>query len=122
LAWLDAHGQRVSSLSQLESRLDALTTRILPPLRATKYVDRDGFAQLSELVRDIIAAVDDSPGISRELAGKLWFVLTQALSEAEHCEFREEIPRFAWSYEDALHRLSGPWFSSSDPTPGQPRY
>jgi hypothetical protein len=112
----------MSGLSELEARLDALTTRILPPLRATKYVDRDGFAQLSDLVRDVIAAVDDSPDISRQLAGKLWFVFTQALAEADHCESPEEILRFAWSYEDELHRLFGPWFSSSDPTPGRPRY
>jgi hypothetical protein len=81
----------MSSLSELEARLGALTTRILPPLRPTKYVDRDGLAQLSEPVRDIIAAVDDSPDTCRQLAGKLWFVFTQALSDADHCESPEEI-------------------------------
>ncbi len=112
----------MSGISELETRVDAQTTRILPPLRAAKYVDREAFGQLNQLVRDIISVVDDSPDISRRLAGKLWFIFTQALAEADHCQSPEEIPRFAWSYPDELHRLFGPWFSSSDPTPGRPRY
>jgi hypothetical protein len=112
----------MSRILEVEARLDALTTAILPPMRATKYVDTDAFAQLNQLVRDLVSELGDSADIARRLAGKLWFVFTQALTEAEHCDSPEAILECAWSYEDQLEKLFGPWFSSSEATPGLPRY
>jgi hypothetical protein len=113
----------VSRMSELEARLDTLTTAILVPMRATKYVDRDAFAQLDRLVSDLISEIGDSPDISRRLAGKLWFIFTQALTEAEHSRSPDEILRYAWSYQDQLEQLFGPSFSLGPPTPpGVPRY
>jgi hypothetical protein len=42
--------------------------------------------------------VGDAPDISRRLVGKLWFVFTQALAEADHCDSPDEILRHAWGY------------------------
>ena len=98
-------------MSELEARLDTLTTAILPPMRTTKYVDRDAFAQLDQLVSDLISEIGDSPDISRRLAGKLWLIFTQALTEAEHSRSPDEILRYAWGYQDKLEQLFGPSFS-----------
>jgi hypothetical protein len=38
---------------------------------------------LTGKVNDLIAKVGDSPDISRRLTGKLWFVFTPALTEAD---------------------------------------
>src|SRR5258708_12081965 len=95
---------------------------ILLPMRATKYVDRDAFDALTSLISDLIAEVGDSPDISRRLVGKLWFVFSQALTEAEHSRAPEEILSYAWNYEQQLTKLFGPLFSSSETTPGIPRY
>ena len=113
----------MSRISELEARLDNLTTAILLPMRATKYVDQDAFAQLDRLVGDLISEIGDAPDISRRLTGKLWFVFTQALTEAEHSRSPGEILRYAWSYQDKLEQLFGPPFSLGPPTPpGVPRY
>ncbi|HXP54170.1 MAG TPA: hypothetical protein VN847_04415 [Streptosporangiaceae bacterium] len=113
----------MSRISELEARLDTLTTAILLPMRATKYVDQDAFAQLDRLVGDLISEIGDAPDISRRLTGKLWFVFTQALTEAQHSRSPDEILRYAWSYQDKLEQLFGPWFSLGPPTPpGVPRY
>ena len=113
----------MSRISELEARLDNLTTAILLPMRATKYVDQDAFAQLDRLVGDLISEIGDAPDISRRLTGKLWFVFTQALTEAQHSRSPDEILRYAWSYQDKLEQLFGPWFSLGPPTPpGVPRY
>ena len=112
----------MSGINELEGQLDVLTTQILPPMRATKYVDRNAFAQLARLVSDLISEFGDSPDIPRRLTGKLWFIFTQALAEADHCQSPEEILQCAWSYQDKLEKLFGPWFSSSEPTPGVPRF
>lgn len=112
----------MSGLDELEARLDELTIAILPPMRVTKYVDRDAFDALTRLVNDLIDEVGDSPDVSRHLVGKLWFVFTEALTEAEHSRAPAEILSYAWNYEQQLTKLFGPWFSSSEATPGTPRY
>jgi hypothetical protein len=112
----------VTGLDEIEARLDDLIAAILPPMRATKYVDRHAFDALTNLLNDLIAEVGGSPDISRRLVGKLWFIFTQALTEAEHSRAPEEIMSYAWNYEQQLTKLFGPWFSSSETTPGIPRY
>ncbi len=108
-------------LIALEGQLDALTTRILPAMRASKYVDREAFAQLNEFIAALARELADAELVPRRLTGKLWFVFTQALAEADHTRSPEEILRYAWEYEDKLQDLFGPRFSSSPPTPGIPR-
>jgi len=92
----------VSQLKELENRLDTLTTAILMPLRASKHVDHQAMDQLSQLVEDLISQVDDAPVIPRQLTGKLWFIFTQMLSEADHTQSPEEILNSAWSYAGQL--------------------
>lgn len=110
----------MSGINELEAQLDALTTQILLPMRATKYVDRDAFAQLNQLVGELISELGDSPDFPRRLAGKLWLIFTQALAEADHCRSPEEILQYAWSYQGQLAKLFGR--PSSAPTPGVPRF
>jgi hypothetical protein len=109
-------------LTQLEEQLDNLTTTILPAMRATKHVDREAFNQLNDLVAALALELAGAELVPRRLTGKLWFVFTQALAEADHTRTPEEILRYAWNYQDKLQNLFGPWFSSSPPTPGIPRY
>ena len=112
----------MSQIDELEALLDSLTIAVLVPLRASKYVDRQAMEQVSQLVTDLISEVGDAPVISRRLAGKLWFVFTQMLSEADHTRSPEEILDSAWRYESQLEKLFGPWYGQGLPTPGIPRY
>jgi hypothetical protein len=112
----------VSQIDELENRLDTLTTAILMPLRASKHVDQQAVAHLLQLVDDLISEVGDAPMIARRLAGKLWFVFTQMLSEADHTRSPEEILHSAWRNQDQLQKLFGPWYGQGPPTPGIPRY
>jgi hypothetical protein len=45
----------VSGLDEFGAQLDDLIAAILPPMRATKYVDRDAFDALTGKVNDLIA-------------------------------------------------------------------
>jgi hypothetical protein len=112
----------VSQLEELENRLDTLTTAILLPLRAAKHVDHQAMNQLGQLVADLISEVGDTPAIPRRLTGKLWFIFTQMLGEADHARSPEEILNSAWHYADQLQKLFGPWYGQGPPTPGTPRY
>ena len=112
----------MSQLEELENRLDTLTTTILLPLRASKHVDHQAMNQLSQLIADLISEVGDAPVIPRRLTGKLWFIFTQMLSEADHTRSPEEILNSAWRYADQLQKLFGPWYGQGPPTPGIPRY
>jgi hypothetical protein len=112
----------MTRLPELEARLDALTLEILLPLRASKEVDSEAVNRLYEVVDDLAAEIGGSDVVPRLLTGKLWFVFTQMLSEAEHTRSPDEILMSAWAYESRLEKIFGPFFSSSPPTPGVPRY
>jgi len=107
---------------ELEARLDALTTDILLKLRASKEVDSDAIIRLYELVDYLAVEIGDSDTVPRKLTGKLWFLFTQMLGEAEHTRSPNDILMAAWGYENRLEKIFGPFFSSSPPTPGVPRY
>lgn len=112
----------MTRVPELEARLDALTTEILLPLRASKEVDSEAINRLYELADDLAAEIGDSDAVPRRLTGKLWFVFTQMLSEADHTQSPNDILTSAWGYESRLVKIFGPSFSSSPPTPGAPRY
>jgi hypothetical protein len=112
----------VSQIDELEARLDTLTVALLVPMRTSKHVDPQILDNLNNLVKDLISAIGDAPVIPRRLAGKLWFIFTQMITEADHARSPEEISRSAWSYQEQLEKLFGPWFSTGEPTPGVPRY
>lgn len=112
----------MTHVNELEARLDALTTEILLRLRASKEVDSGAMLRLCSLADDFLLEFGESDVVPRRLTGKLWFVFTQMLSEAEHSRSPDEILMSAWTYEGRLEKIYGPFFSSSPPTPGLPRY
>jgi hypothetical protein len=112
----------VSQIDELEARLDTLTVALLVPMRTSKHVDPQILDNLNNLVKDLISEIGDAPVIPRRLAGKLWFIFTQMITEADHARSPEEISRSAWSYQEQLEKLFGPWFSTGEPTPGVPGY
>src|SRR5215471_21747711 len=77
--------------------------------------------QLGKLVADLISEVGNTPVISRRVTGKLWFIFTQMLSEADHTRAPEEILRRAWNYAEQLEKLFGPSHGQGPPTPGAAR-
>ncbi len=95
----------MSTVDELEDQLDKLIIRILPQMRATKYVDTEAFAQLNELVAALTRILTGAELVPRRLTGKLWLVFTQALAEADHTRSPEEILHHAWAYQDRLEKL-----------------
>lgn len=112
----------MTRLPELEARLDALTTEILLPLRASKEVDTAAMNRLYALAEELAAELRGSDAVPRRLTGKLWFVFTQMLSEADHTRSPDDILMSAWGYESRLEKIFGSPFSVSPPTPGVPRY
>ena len=113
----------MTHLPELEARLDALITEILPPLRTSKTLNHEAVTKLYEMADDLAAEIGADELVPRRLTGKLWFVFTQMLDEASHTRSPDEILSTAWSYEERLVNIFGPSFSTSPPTPpGVPRY
>jgi hypothetical protein len=112
----------MTRLPDIEERLGVLITEILVPLRTSKTVDSAAMNRLYDLTDEIAAEMVDSDTVPRLLTGRLWFVFTQMLSEADHTRSPEEILTSAWTYEDHLEKIFSPFFSSSPATPGIPRY
>ena len=113
----------MTHLPELEARLDALITEILPPLRTSKTLDPKAVTKLYEVVDGLAAELGGDDLVPRRLTGKLWFIFTQMLDEAGHTRAPDDILRTAWGYEERLVNIFGPYFSISPPTPpGVPRY
>lgn len=112
----------MTKILELEEHLDSLTMAILLPLRTSKDIDANKINDLYALVDSIAAEIHGSPDISRRLAGKLWFVFTQMLSEADHTRSPDDILMSAWTYRDHLDKIFNPGLSSAGPVPGVPRY
>jgi hypothetical protein len=112
----------MNQLDRFESRLDALTTEILVPLRVSKTVQSKAISELYALADELADALKDEELIPRRLAGKLWFVFTQMLAEADHTRMPDDILMSAWGYQDRLRRIFRSSRSASPPVPGVPRY
>lgn len=110
----------MTRMAELEARLDALTTEILLPLRSSKEVYSEAINGLYALADELAAEMGESDAVPRLLTGKLWFVFTQMLSEADHTRSPESILMSAWGYESRLEEIFGPFFLP--PTPGVRRY
>ena len=108
----------MSQIDELEARLDTLTVAILVPMRTSKHVNPQELGSLNNLVKDLISEIGDATVISRRLAGKLWFIFTQMLTEADHARSPEEILRGAWSYQEQLESYSAPGSGQENQLPG----
>ncbi|MDQ3756240.1 MAG: hypothetical protein M3394_00075 [Actinomycetota bacterium] len=100
----------VTELRMLEEELDRLTIPLLVELRMTKLVDATAMHDLlgvADRLRDILGAQELVP---RVLVGKLWFVFTAMLSEAEHTRTPDAILDAAWEYAERLRAIFGPHF------------
>lgn len=110
------------TMKEFESRLDALTTEILVPLRVSKDVNSEAISELYALADELADVLKDEEMVPRRLTGKLWFVFTQMLAEADHTRMPDDILMSAWGYQGRLRRMFGSPRSSSPHTPGVPRY
>lgn len=102
-----------STLPELQSRLEAVTTRLLLPLRASKTLDEVALGELHSVLDGFAALFSEAHSVPRSLVGNLWFVFTSMLAEAEHArdtQARATIEAAAWSVEDRLRRIFGPRF------------
>ncbi len=100
----------LSQLDDLEARLDRATSALLPPLRATKRVDSLALVELLEVTDGFSAALHDCACVPRPLVGKLWFVFTAMLTEADHAREPEPILDAAWNLQERLRKIFGPTF------------
>ena len=98
----------VTDLHPLEDRLDRVTTELLVELRATKTVNSTAMLELLEVADGLAEALSSQQLVPRDLVGKLWFVFTAMLTEAEHSKAPDAILDAAWDYQERLRHIFGP--------------
>ncbi len=102
----------MTDLPELEARLDALITDILPPLRTSKTLNHEAVTKLYAVADELAAEIGADDLVPRKLTGSLWFIFTQMLDQASHTRTPDEILDVAWSYQERLENIFGPTFSS----------
>jgi hypothetical protein len=97
-------------IEDLESEFDSVSLRMLLGLRVMHRLEPSDVAQLRKLVDRVAEALGDQRLIPRSFVGKLWYVFTASLAEADHSSSPEPVLDFAWDYAQSLHAIFGPTF------------
>ncbi len=98
-------------LRGLSVSFDSAVLQLLGPLRVSKILDEGAFARVSSLIVEIGDSLSPQAEVPKELAGRLWFVFTAMLAEAEHARTnREQIEMAAWDLQEKLRKIFGPHF------------
>jgi|WetSurMetagenome_2_1015567.scaffolds.fasta_scaffold00253_2 hypothetical protein len=98
-------------LAQIVSEIDLLTLEILGPLRSSKTINQMAIKDLYMTLDRLNDSLHSEVMISKNLVGKVWFIFTSMLAEAEHARNnREEIEIIAWNVQEKLRRIFGPTY------------
>ncbi|NOZ12426.1 MAG: hypothetical protein GXO69_02115 [Acidobacteria bacterium] len=101
----------IKTIEQITAEIDSLMLDLLGPLRASKTINQAAFTKLKEKMDNLLPLMETQQQVPKELVGKLWFIFTSMLSEAEHAKTnREEIEILAWDIQERLRCLFGPKF------------
>ena len=95
-------------LSDIERRLDEITTSLLIPLRANKTVDPSAMGRMRVLLADLGTALDGRSEAPKSLVGKLYFVYISMLAEADHAKVPGPIIHAAGEVDEGLRKVFGP--------------
>lgn len=99
------------TVEQITVEIDSLMLDVLGPLRTSKTINQTAFTKLKGKIDNLLPMMETQQYVPKELVGKLWFIFTSMLSEAEHAKTnREEIEILAWDIQERLRRLFGPKF------------
>ena len=98
-------------INGIVTEIDALMLDLLGPLRTAKTINTIAFTRLTQAIDRLGPLLEDQSFVPKVLVGKLWFIFTTMLSEAEHArDKREQIEIAAWDVQERLRRLFGPRF------------
>jgi len=99
------------NFAQIVNEIDTLTLDLLVPLRSSKTINQKAISQLIIVIDNLSQLLESQAFVPKELVGKLWFIFTSMLSEAEHAKNnKEEIEILAWDIQERLRHLFGPIF------------
>lgn len=95
----------------ITNEIDSMLIELLGPLRTTKTINQTAFTKVAEAIDRLQPLIENEVLVPKVLVGKLWFIFTSMLSEAEHAkDKREEIEFAAWDIQERLRKLFGPRF------------
>ena len=98
-------------IENIINEIDSLLLDLLGPLRSSKTLNANAIARLTQSLDRLSPLLAEEQLVPKVLVGKLWFIFTSMLSEAEHAkDTREQIEIAAWDIQERLRRIFGPRF------------
>ena len=96
-------------IDNITGEIDSLLLDLLGPLRTSKTINQTAFTKVTQAIDRLQPLLDQERLVPKELVGKLWFIFTSMLAEAEHAkERREQIEIAAWDIQERLRKLFSP--------------
>jgi len=107
-------------MTEVVEQIDTLSSELLLSLRKggrAKQLDKNLFARLTSAIDELGRLLSNENHVSKDLVGKLWFIFTSMLAEADHANHPEPILAAAWDVQERLTRIFGPHFPDSPTHP-----
>ena len=101
---------------EVVEQIDTLSSELLLSLRKggrAKQLDKNLFTRLTSAIEELERLLNNETHVSKDLVGKLWFIFTSMLAEADHANNPEPILSAAWDIQERLSRIFGPHFPDS---------
>lgn len=92
-------------IEEITKIINNLATDLLIPVRTSKSVNKEAFAEFYKLLDEVIILVREKELINRKLAGLLFFIYTTISAEAEHANYSSPIFLEASKLEDYLSKI-----------------
>lgn len=99
-----------SRVNELSVQISEAIPALLGPLRTQKQLDRSALTKIEAILEKLSQELAPSQDVSKQLVGRLWFIFTSMLGEAEHARNRDEIEIAAWGIQEKLRQIFGPHF------------
>ena len=98
-------------IDSITNEIDSLLLDLLGPLRTSKTINQTAFTKVTQALDRLQPLIERETLVPKVLVGKLWFIFTSMLAEAEHAkDKREQIEIAAWDIQERLRRLFSPRF------------
>lgn len=101
---------RTQRVNELNQQIDELVLGILGPACISKQVPQEPLQKLHAILDELAQLLETEDLVPKSLPGRLMFIFSSLLAEAEHAANPEPLLNDAWAIQDKFTRVFGPRF------------
>lgn len=92
-------------MNELAIEIDEMMQDILLPARAEKIANENAFMKLDLVLKEMKQTIDSKDMVSCKLIGRLFFLYSSLISEAQFCKYDSDLFRRVAQFESDLMEI-----------------